>query len=678
MKQKRLIVLISVCLLLVSPKGKAQDDTSHRAVNLPEVSIQDKNTPPDVKFVQNPTQVVVAKDHPQLSDAVRTMSGITLKDYGGIGGIKTVSVRGLGSQFSTLTIDGVAVSDCQNGQVDLGRYSLGNSAYVTMANGQHSNTLQSARALAAGSIINMETRLPEFDILPLNLELRAEGGSFGYLAPTLNYEQRLGRKASITFFGNYTRCNGDYPFTLYYTASHADSTSLERRRNSQMWLGTADINFFYQIDHRSLLHVKSHFMSGYHALPGPVIFYSAKASEHSEEQLFFTQARYKRQGNHWDMQLLGKYQISNDIYEDTSARTPTGVLHNEYQQREGYLSQAVRFHSGTTHNDDQLTLSFSADEALSQLLSNLNQHNEVQRFAALGVLAAKYRPQNIEWLNGLDLDAHLLGTFIRDYEASLTSKPYTRLSPYAGILWTRNVLTLRYFFKETYRVPNFNELYYFTVGRSLQPEKALQNNLGVSYHGHSFALNETLQAHLNATADLYYNRVSDKIIAIPTQNMFLWSMTNLGQVEIIGLDIRGEGSLYNTLPKHFNLRLCVGYSFQRAVDCTDPASKTYGHQIPYTPRHSGNIALSATTPWVDIDYTVMLVGGRYSMQQNTPTNRLNGYVDQNLSLGRAFDLKHCTLELKAQVFNIFDVQYEVVRNYPMMGRNYRISLTCKL
>ena len=33
-----------------------------------------------------------------VSDAVRHFSGVTLKDYGGVGGLKTVSVRSLGAQ----------------------------------------------------------------------------------------------------------------------------------------------------------------------------------------------------------------------------------------------------------------------------------------------------------------------------------------------------------------------------------------------------------------------------------------------------------------------------------------------------------------------------------------------------------------------------------------------------
>ena len=676
-------ILVVVCRTLPC----VAQDTSRRAVTLPEVNIIDPNARPEELKVQTPTQVISTEEMKHLggtllSDAARRMVGVTLKDYGGIGGIKTVSARGLGSQFSTLTIDGVAVSDCQNGQVDLGRYTLGNSSYISFANGQTDNLLQAARAVAAGSVLNMETAVPEFGVRPFNLMADVEAGSYGYWSPTLSYQQRLGRRASLSLWSNYTRSDGDYPFTLYYTVGREDSTSRERRLNSQMRMATADMNFFYRFDSQRRLHVKAHYMDGYHALPGPVIFYSQQASEHTEESLFFTQARYKKTGKWLEVQLLGKYQRSNDLYEDTAARTPTGILRNDYHQQEGYLSQALRYYIGGKEKG-HFSLAFSADEAVSQLQSNLSKHNDVQRMTALGVLSAEYRSipkMGIE--DGLRVNAHVLGTWIRDREQDVESEPYARLSPYAGVAYTKGNLTLRYFFKENYRVPNFNELYYFTVGRNLQPEKARQHNVGVSY-SNSCIMNGTYFWDNGISVDGYYNRVSDKIIAVPMQNMFLWSMQNLGEVEVRGLDISatsrfrgGASSIFITDDWRRMLDICLtlGYSYQYAVDRTDAASKVYGHQIPYTPRHSGSIALTASTKWVDVGYSATLVGRRYRMSQNTNANVVRGYVDQGIKVSRQFWLKHGKLDVKAQVLNLFNVQYEVVKNYPMMGRNYRVGV----
>ena len=421
-------------------------------------------------------------------------------------------------------------------------------------------------------------------------------------------------------------------------------------------------------------------MKGFHALPGPVIYYTQHGSEHSEEDLFFTQARYRRTGRHWDLQLLGKYQRTTDIYEDTAVNNEAHLLHNEYHQQEGYFSQALRYHAGEKQEGHEpLSVSLSLDESLSQLQSNLSHDNNVQRLSLLGVLAAEYLPSHVGLLRGLRLNANLLGTFIRDQQSGIASSPYAKLSPYAGLSYRLGSFTLRYFFKETYRVPNFNELYYYTVGRPLYPERAHQHNVGASFKSKVMELDDDHIANASATLDLYVNHVDDKIIAIPIQNMYLWSMTNMGKVEVLGIDVTANASLSGKFDlngiRRYDLILDVGYSYQYAVDRTTPGGKSYGHQIPYTPRHSGNLSLTATTPWVDLGYSVMLVGERYRLYQNTAANLVQGYVDQGITLTRTFDLWHGTLKAKAQVLNLFDVQYEVVRGYPMMGRNYRIGLT---
>ena len=44
-----------------------------------------------------------------LYEAVRTFSGVSIKDYGGIGGVKTVSIRNMGSQHTAVCYDGITI-----------------------------------------------------------------------------------------------------------------------------------------------------------------------------------------------------------------------------------------------------------------------------------------------------------------------------------------------------------------------------------------------------------------------------------------------------------------------------------------------------------------------------------------------------------------------------------------
>jgi len=74
-----------------------------------------------------------------VADAIRYFSGVQLKDYGGVGGIKTINVRSLGSAHTAVFYDGMSIGNAQNGQVDLGKYSLDNIEAIELYNGQKSS-----------------------------------------------------------------------------------------------------------------------------------------------------------------------------------------------------------------------------------------------------------------------------------------------------------------------------------------------------------------------------------------------------------------------------------------------------------------------------------------------------------------------------------------------------------
>ena len=71
-----------------------------------------------------------------VADALRYFSGIQIKDYGGVGGLKTVNIRSMGTNHVGVFYDGIELGNAQNGTVDLGRFSLDNMESVTLYNGQ--------------------------------------------------------------------------------------------------------------------------------------------------------------------------------------------------------------------------------------------------------------------------------------------------------------------------------------------------------------------------------------------------------------------------------------------------------------------------------------------------------------------------------------------------------------
>ena len=80
-----------------------------------------------------------------MTDALKHMAGLSVRDYGGAGGMKTVSVRGIGARHTAVVYDGIALSDCQTGEIDLSRYSLDHLSSVSLVIGDDDNIFQPAR-----------------------------------------------------------------------------------------------------------------------------------------------------------------------------------------------------------------------------------------------------------------------------------------------------------------------------------------------------------------------------------------------------------------------------------------------------------------------------------------------------------------------------------------------------
>jgi hypothetical protein len=89
------------------------------------------------------------------------------------------------------------------------------------------------------------------------------------------------------------------------------------------------------------------------------------------------------------------------------------------------------------------------------------------------------------------------------------------------------------------------------------------------------------------------NYVTNKIIAIPTKNLFTWSMQNVENARILGADFK-LGSKWG-INEHVKFDLDLNYSFQRAVDVSDPNSPTYKDQIAYIPIHTGILTSQSNT-----------------------------------------------------------------------------------
>ena len=310
----------------------------------------------------------------------------------------------------------------------------------------------------------------------------------------------------------------------------------------------------------------------------------------------------------------------------------------------------------------RLAMSWANDFAVNTLDSNLPSAPQPVRTSWLSALNARY-----VW-RSLTFSGTLVNTFMTE-SVETGERPDDRLhlSPTVSVMykpWRRSNLFLRLMYKDTFRVPTFNDMYYQRMGNtSLDPEKAHEYNFGITWNGAPFAFTDFILI----TADCYYNKVDDKIVAFPST--YVWKMVNYGKVDILGADVSLQAKF--VLINNIKMTLSGSYTYQHATDQTNPDAKNYGDQIPYTPRHSGSASLMFETPWVDLGYSAVFVGDRYFQKQNIPENLIKGYQEHSLSASHTFSIKNVKLRLQAEVINLMDEQYDVIKYYPMPGRSWR-------
>ena len=594
-----------------------------------------------------------------MGDAVKRFAGTNVRDYGGIGGLKTVSVRNLGAAHTAVSYDGVAISNTQAGQIDIGRFSLDNVSTLSLAIGHDDNLLQSARLFASAGVLNIETEKPHFENGKRHhTQVQMRGGSFGYLTPAIRHWQALGERTKLSVEGNYLHAEGEYPFTL----KNGTLVTEQKRINSDVESYQGEVNLFHTFKDESELSAKAYYYNSKRGLPGAVILYNSESDERLWDENFFAQAKYKKAFSpQWTLQAQGKYNYSWNKYEDTGVEYTGGKQTDTNRQTEYYLSASALYKPTSAWS-----FSLSQDGCINRLHTNGANSPEPVRYTSLTALNARYQSGQLK------ASGSVVATYItEEVKAGNTPEDRRRLSPTLSLSWQPwegEQLFVRALYKNTFRVPTFSDLYYLRVGNtSLKPEKATEYTVGLTWSGTPFSFTD----FVSLTVDGYYNEVNDKIIAFPST--YVWKMQNYGKVHITGID----ATLATAIPlgKSVNLNLSGNYSWQKALDVTNPEAKNYKHQLPYTPEHNGNVSATLEMPWVNVGYTVTMVSKRYFLAQNIEANRIDGYSEHTATLWREFKLGKCGLRLQAEIINLTDAQYDVIKYYPMPGRSWRLTGT---
>ncbi|HBK30826.1 MAG TPA: TonB-dependent receptor, partial [Porphyromonadaceae bacterium] len=575
------------------------------------------------------------------------------------------------------------LGNAQNGQIDLGKFSMDNIEEISLYNGQKSDIFQPAKDFGSSGSVYLRSRTPSFEgNKKHNLKAVFKTGSFEFGNPSILYEYKINDNVSASVNGEFINSSGKYKFrykrvfpgtyeVMYDTTAIRQNGDIRSIRLESGLYGTLPSGYWKW---------KAYYYDSERGIPGAIVNNVFKRSQRQWDRSFFTQGSFQKKFSA-GYEILVNVKYAYDYMRYLNPDTTLMLIDNTFHQREGYLSVAQRY--AITPNWD---VSLSADVQYNTLTSDMDGFVFPKRLTSLIALATAAE------LGNFKMQGSVLATFVRERinsgntaaDDSVRAAPDKRQFTPAFFLsykpFRDKNFNIRAFYKYIFRMPTFNDLYYTDIGNiNLKPEFTHQYNLGFQY-------NKTYKTGFVKEwlwqTDAYYNEVTDKIVAVPKgSGQYRWMMMNLGYVEIRGVDIAASAVTEPVKDVFLNMKL--SYTYQKAQDFTRRKSEllqrsTYGGQIAYIPWHNGSLIASVLYKSWQLNYSFIYVGERYHSSANIRTEYEQPWYTNDVAIIKKFRFRNTDIRLAAEINNLFSQDYEVVLNYPMPERNYKLSLTVEL
>jgi len=628
-----------------------QSDTTKYSRTETVIVIDDKiHNEPINKYA--PTSIITREEISksgilQVNELFSKIPGVHIKNYGGLGGMKTISTRGATSSQTLVMIDGMPISNSQNGGFDLSVYPISLIDKVELSRGGQSSKYGSQ---AIGGTVNFITEIPMDKIAGA----AAKYGSFDEIFLSAYYNIPFNNSLYAINLER-TQCDGSYLFDFMQFGNKIKIA----RKNAQFENSTANFSHQYRYDNTTL---KNNLLirKTSRGIPGAVLQGRIEntSTKLDEEEIIYNNSINFVLGNSSLLRSNAIIKFSQMIYYDN-----TFSNYNNALSKNLFISRDIAFNTNYSAFWNNYSYELSSNFSYSDLRGNMLD-------PAVDGFASRINPA---------ISAHLVRLFISDLfnittflsgriDFSDNSKP--AYSPSIGADFNHNntSFNLKLFLSRNFRLPNFNEMYYLNYGTSkLNPESSISGNIYASY---CFLNNNNSQVTVNLS--IFYIDTKDKIVAIP-KSQISWTAANIDRTNNYGI----EFSALSSFKRIFVDNLGLNYTLQFPKNMTK-GSDLYNKLLPYQPQEI--ISLFST---IDI-YNVLFHSSldyssfRYIQPDNSKRSVLPSYLLLNIGISKSIEIRTNEILVRFDVVNLTDVQYSIVKNYPMPGRQLRLSLNYDL
>lgn len=573
-----------------------------------------------------------------LSEFLAEQSTVYIKSYGG-GNIATTSFRGGNANHTALLWNGLNIQNAMLGQTDLSiipvlffdnlslEYGGGSALWGSGAIGG-SIRLDNKLAFDAGTRTRLQMSLGSFDTRKI-------------AASVLLSHKRIASSTRLY----HTSSKNDY--------AYRDTTDKEQpdKRMPHADYTSAGLmqELSFRLSERQTLNVRAWYNKTDRNLPSYTSLIS-KRSQYDEN------LKLNADWNLWYRRLTSTLRLAgfrdklnytdslSNIFSKSQVNTFIAESDNVYS----YRRHSFGFGANYTHYQSALPVEVIRNGAA---MDSTIRHEQV-KFA----LFAIYKISLFKTRFTYDIA-------VRKEFTNQTEIPFTGNTGihYQALSW----LSLKLSANKAYRQPTLNDLYWPQGGNpDLKPEESYEVDGGLS-------LRKTKNRFSFFFEGTYFNRhTTNWIIWLPTASAY-FSPRNVAKVYSRGTESRTELS-YRQKDLYLKLGVTTAYVLSTNEEGTNENDNAIGRQLIYTPRYTGQSALTCTYQSVTLLLTQSYTGYRFTSTDNT--SWLHPYYLANAKLAYKYAFNKVLVEFFAGVNNIFNKDYMAVANRPMPLRNYEAGL----
>lgn len=600
---KRIFCFVWVLLLLLSGVCYPQD-----GVDLGQLVITPSRIEEDAEGAYRPLQVITSKDiqdsnAEDISDVLSGLPSVEISNYGGLGALKTIRMRGAVPSQVLILMDGRPLNSPRDGEIDLSTIPLDNIERIEVVPGAGSSLYGSQ---AMGGTINIISKSPPKS--GQETELSTRFGSFSTFIESLSHGARIGK------FG--------------YIISGGYDSSEGFRENSTFNSKDFNSKFDYKFSDANVLSVDCGFYKSRAGTPGPI---TLPDNDDIQVQL----KNYV--DLNWDFKLDEKTAFFAKLY-------------NNYDRLEFSENSAGSIYDIAFSKAVQTTKVKGLDLHFSKELFDFYQlvagYNYVKNLNDSTSSAKHEYTVNAGYIenqfNISDKAKLAISARVDDYSNFGTS--FNPSVNFLYSLWDNSKIHLSA--ARSFRAPTFNDLYWPDEGwakgnPNVKPEKGINYEIG---------FDTKINKYFSTGITYYRNDFSDLINWAPDINN-VWQPQNVGRAVINGLQLVNKFYIID------NLEFGLNYTFLSARD-----KKTNKYLI-YQPKNKMDFSLAYKEFYgFDFGVTGQWVGQCFNDAANTV--KVKPYFLLNFNVSKQIN-KNCNAFLSLS--NLLNKEYQIVKDYPIPG-----------